>query len=118
MDHVVPTLGFLVEQDNAAVVVASDTGPTEAIWQRARQVVNLRGVFLEATFPNAMQAFAGITKHLTPALFAREIAKLDRPVRTVAVHIKVAYYAQVVSELLALGLPELEIARFGEVYEF
>jgi len=118
MDHVVPTLGFLVEAEDAAVVVASDTGPTDAIWQRARRVANLRGVFLEATFPNTMLDFARLTQHLTPALFAREIAKLGRPVRTVAVHIKVANYAQVVSELMALGLPELKIARFGEAYEF
>lgn len=118
MDHVVPTLGFIVEQHAAAVVVASDTGPTEALWHRARRLANLRGVFLEATFPDAMLDFARLTKHLTPALFARELAKLDRPVRTVAVHIKVAYYAQVVAELAALGLPQVEIARFGQVYEF
>ena len=37
VDHVVPTLGFLVEDGRSAVVIASDTGPTDLLWRRASE---------------------------------------------------------------------------------
>ena len=60
VNHVVPTLGFLIEDGHSAVVIASDTGPTELLWQRANAAPHLDAVFLEAAFPNAM-AGAGRT---------------------------------------------------------
>jgi ribonuclease BN (tRNA processing enzyme) len=51
VNHVVPTFGFLVEDDRSAVVIPTDTGPTDAIWQYANRSPNLKADFLEATFP-------------------------------------------------------------------
>ncbi len=118
VDHVVPTFGFLVEEKAAAAVIVGDTGPTEAIWEYANRAPNLKAVFLEATFPEAMAWLAEISKHLTPALFAREARKLKQRTRLIAVHIKARYWAQVVSELEGLKIPELEIGELGKVYTF
>ena len=118
VNHVVPTLGFLIEDQTAAIVIPSDTGPTEEIWQRANQLPNLKAVFLETCFPNAMAEVAARAEHLTPATFASEVCKITRPVALIAMHIKPLYYAQVVQELVALGLPNLTMARFGIPYEF
>jgi ribonuclease BN (tRNA processing enzyme) len=118
VDHAVPTLGFLVEAGSAAVLFPSDTGPTEAIWQRANATANLRAVFLEATFPQAMAGLAEVSRHLTPPLFAAEVRKLRRPARLIAVHISPRFYSEVVDELQALGLPNLEIGQPGKTYEF
>jgi ribonuclease BN (tRNA processing enzyme) len=118
VNHVVPTLGFILESDSAAVVIASDTGPTEELWERANRVANLRAVFLEATFPNALAGLADISKHLTSAAFSREIQKLKRPVRLFAVHLKARFHEQIRAELAELGLPNLEVAQPGTVYEF
>lgn len=118
VNHVVPTFGFVIEDETSTIVVSSDTGPTEAIWERARAVKNLKAVFLEATFPAEMDRLADLSKHLTSATFAREIEKIDRSVRIIAVHIKARFHEQVVSELEALGLPNVEIGRFGVPYCF
>jgi ribonuclease BN (tRNA processing enzyme) len=118
VNHVVPTFGFLVEGDGAAVVVASDTGPTDELWVRANATPNLKAVFLEATFPNAMTWLANASKHLTPAQFAAEARKLSVPAALIAVHIKARFHDQVVKELLALGLPNVEIGQFGKPYTF
>jgi ribonuclease BN (tRNA processing enzyme) len=117
VNHVVPTLGFLVEDESAAVVIPSDTGPTEEIWERANRLANLKAVFLEATFPDAMAQLADVSKHLTAATFAQELKKLKRPAAIYAVHIKARFCAQVIRELKALNLPNLEIGQFGKVYE-
>jgi ribonuclease BN (tRNA processing enzyme) len=116
--HTVPTLGFVVEDGSAAVVFSSDTGPTEEIWQRANAAANLKAVFLEATFPQALADVAAVSAHLTPALFAVEARKVSRPARFIAVHIRPRFHDQVVEELRALGLPDLEIGEPGKTYEF
>jgi ribonuclease BN (tRNA processing enzyme) len=116
--HVVPTLGFLIEDAAAAIVISSDTGPTEEIWLRARQTPNLKAVLLEATFPDEMAHLAAVTQHLTPAGFIGEMQKLSLPARFLAVHLKAACRDQVAAQLLAHRLPNVEIAEFDVCYEF
>jgi ribonuclease BN (tRNA processing enzyme) len=118
VNHVVPTLGYVIADDTATVVFPSDTGPTDAIWEHANAAANLKAVFLEATFPNDMAGLAQLSKHLTAATFAAEARKLHRTVPLIAVHIKARFYDQVVRELQALGLPNLEIGRQGKRYVF
>lgn len=118
VNHAVPTLGFIVEDARAAVVIPSDTGPTEEIWKRAAQTPNLKAVFLEATFPDKDAALAELTKHLTPAGFVREMQKLPMSVPFYAVHIKARFRDQVIRELQAHRLANVEIAKFGTTYEF
>jgi ribonuclease BN (tRNA processing enzyme) len=118
VDHVVPTLGLILEDETSTVVIVSDTGPTEEVWRRAREVPNLKAVFLEATFPNSMARLAEASKHLTPALLAEEMRKLGRPARFLVVHIKARFHAQVVRELQALNLPDVEVAQPGRAYRF
>ena len=114
--HVVPTLGFIVDDGKSAIAISSDTGPTDALWQRANTQPNLQAVFLEVTFPDQLASLAQLSAHLTPQSFGKEIGKLQRVVPVMAVHIKARYRAQVIAELQALGLPNIQIAKFGTPY--
>jgi ribonuclease BN (tRNA processing enzyme) len=118
VNHVVPTVGFVVEDDHSAVVFPSDTAPTEEIWKVARSCPHLKAVFLESTFPESMGWLAELAKHLTPSLYAREMKKLDRPARWITVHMHPRHRPIVVQELLALGLPGVEIGESGKTYTF
>ena len=118
VDHVVPTLGFLVEAPGVTVAIPSDTGPTEEFWRVAGAAANLKAVFLEASFPDAMSDLAVISKHLTPAMFAAEARKLARHVPFIAVHIKPRFYDTVVAELSALESSRVQVGRPGETYVF
>ena len=118
VNHIIPTLGFLIEDGRSTVLIASDTGPTELLWQYANAADRLDAVFLEAAFPNAMAHLAELSKHLTPELFGRELVKLNKPVDVIAVHIKARFRAQILAELQALNLPRLEIGAFGKVYQW
>ena len=69
VNHLVPTLGFLIEDATTAIVIASDTAPTEELWRVAGASERLKAVFLEASFPNAQADLAALSMHLTPALF-------------------------------------------------
>jgi ribonuclease BN (tRNA processing enzyme) len=117
VDHLVPTLGFVIDDGRCSVVIASDTGPTQEIWKAARSASRLRAVFLEASFPNAMIGLANASKHLTPVLFGEEARKLGRDdIDLIAVHIKPRFREEILRELEALGLPNLAIGRFNEPY--
>ncbi len=116
VNHVVPTIGLLVDDGSSAALFSSDTAPTEAIWQAANAAPHLDAVFLEASFPDEMAGLAEVARHLTPRLFAAEIAKLRRPARLFAVHIKPRYHERIVAELMSLGLDDLHIVQPGQTY--
>ncbi len=116
VDHIVPTLGFIVEDDQSAVVFGCDSGPTDHLWNVANRNPKLKAVYLEASFPNSMEWLAVASKHLTPKMFLAEYQKLSREVTVVAIHIKAAFRDQVMQELQALNLAELKIGRADHPY--
>jgi ribonuclease BN (tRNA processing enzyme) len=118
VNHAVPTFGYLVEDDRAAVVFTSDTGPTQAIWELANRAPNLKAVFLEASNPNRLAWLANLARHLTPALFAEEVRKLRRPVPVYAVHLSPGDRDEIIRELAELKLPNVQVGRFGTPYQF
>jgi cAMP phosphodiesterase len=118
VDHVVETFGFIVEDDNSAIVIASDTAPTERIWAEAAKRSDLCAVFLECSFPMSLEWLAEQALHLTPVKYAAEIRKIGRPIRNVAMHIKPGSRATVVEELAAQQLEQLEIGEPGRLYDF
>src|SRR5262249_38727523 len=113
--HAVPTMGFIIEDNSAAVVIPTDTGPTEAIWQAANRLPHLQAVFLEATFPESMGKLATVSRHLTPQTFVQEVKKIDRPCRFLAVHLKPRFREEVAAQLMSLHQPNVEIAEPGRV---
>jgi len=117
VNHCVPTLGFLVEDDRVAILIVSDTGPTERIWELARQQLfyaKLRAVFLECSYSNSFEWLAKKTTHLCPRLFAAEFAKfpLNLSILPIAVHLKGWLHETIEAELNQLSLPGL---CFGDV---
>ncbi|MBV8552144.1 MAG: MBL fold metallo-hydrolase [Acidobacteriaceae bacterium] len=118
VNHLVPTFGYVVSDGQSAVIIAGDSGPTARLWEVAHQTPRLRAIFLEACFPNSMRSLAEESLHLTPEMFCCEVAKMPPGVKVVAIHIKVRYREQVIRELGALRLPNLEIGECEKEYEF
>ena len=116
VSHTVPTFGVVLEERDTAVLIVSDTGPTERIWEVANTLSHLKAVYLEATFPNDMTALADISRHLMPSTFAIELQKLRRPATVLAVHLKARYRDRVASELTALGIDRVRLAEPGREY--
>ena len=118
VNHVVPTVGYVVSDGVSSVIFGADSGPTTRIWEIAHETPGLRAVFLEACFPNILKRLADISLHLTPEMFQQEVAKMPAGVKVIAVHLKVRYRTEVIRELSALGLPDLEIGECGKEYCF
>jgi ribonuclease BN (tRNA processing enzyme) len=118
VNHLVPTVGYVISDGRSSIIAAGDSGPTTRIWEVAHQTPHLRAIFLEACFPNSLRSLAEASLHMTPEMVRDEIAKMPRGVRVFAVHIKVRYREQVIRELHALELPNLEIGECEKDYEF
>ena len=118
VSHSVDTLGYLIDDGEAAVAFPSDTGPTESMWATLAAAPRLDAVFLEVSFPNELADLAVTTGHHYPASFAAEIQKLPPPVRWIVVHRKPRFADQIAAELTALALPNVELVVPGRVYEF
>jgi len=118
VNHVVPTLGFVLEGPGASVILPSDTGPTQNLWDLAQRVPNLKAIFLEAAFPDRLEWLAKLSGHLTPAQFAGEARKLPQGARLIAVHLKARHHGEIAAELAALGVPQIEVIQPGKDYDF
>jgi cAMP phosphodiesterase len=117
-NHVVPTTGFVVEDDHSAVIFTSDTYHTEEIWQVADATNNLTAIFVDVSYPNELEALAAASKHLTPQALAEELTKLHRPAQIFAVHIKPQLRSEVIRQLLALNRTDVAVAEIGKEYSW
>lgn len=118
VNHIVPTVGLIVQDTDAAVVFTSDTYVTDEIWEKARRVEQLKAVFVDVSFPDELAKLAADSKHLTPRLLASELDKLDREVQVFAVHIKPTNRSEVIRQLDALNNPMISVAELGRDYEW
>ena len=118
VDHVVPTYGYLLNESDRTVVVATDTRDTDLIWERAAVRDDLAGVLIETSFPESQSELAQVTGHLTPNGAVRQLEKIGNTVRAIAVHLKPSSRDELVAEIDALGFPGLEVGRPGTTYSF
>ena len=117
--HTVPTHGYLVEDAGGTVLFTSDTGPTREVWEVANRTANLAAVIVELSFPNRMQRVAELSLHLTPAMLAEELAKLQRDVPVYLYHLKPPYIDELRAELATTSLPHaVEELRQDDTYTF
>ena len=115
VNHTVPAAGFIIRNQRAAILYSGDTYVTDDLWSVARQTSDLKAAFIECSYPNGKHELARISKHLTPALFAKEFRKLGRPdIAVYAYHLKPAYKEEVMRELNELHLPSLSVLEDGQ----
>ncbi|MFL6215005.1 MAG: MBL fold metallo-hydrolase [Blastocatellia bacterium] len=118
VNHVVPNVGLIVEDDTAALVFTSDTYCTDEIWAAAKTRDHLKAVFVDVSYPNELGWLAEASKHLTPELLAADLRKLDRDVDVYAVHIKPTNRKDVIRQLGELSNPRIGVGEVNRVYEW
>lgn len=118
VDHPVPTYGFLIEQDGAALLWSSDTGPTQRLWEIANRTPHLKAVCIETSFDNSLQQIADLSLHLTPRTLETELKKLKRRVPILLHHLKPPCVERIHDEVAKLKHPDLVFLEQGKVYDF
>ena len=118
VNHTVPAVGFIIDRGDTSILFTGDTAETDRLWEVAAGQANLRAAFIETSFPNRLQNIADLSGHLTPRTLKGELGKLDRDLPVYVYHIKPRFYAEIESELAALGRPQLRIVEQGKTYGF
>jgi ribonuclease BN (tRNA processing enzyme) len=118
VDHLVPTHGFLIEQNGSAVLWSSDTGPTQRLWEIANRTPNLKAVCIDTSFDNALQPIADVSLHLTPQTLQAELRKLKRRVPILVHHLKPPCVERIKEEVRQLRNPDVDFLEQGKVYDF
>ena len=79
----------------------------------AARTPNLKGVFIEVSFPDSMVDIAIQSKHLTPTLLAKEFRKIGKPDLPLYVY----YMKPTVREAIIQEIAQLEIKKVTVVEE-
>jgi ribonuclease BN (tRNA processing enzyme) len=117
--HTVECHGIIVSDGSGSIAYTGDTGPTDAFWAALNEWPKLRAVLCEVSFPNAQEALARVSGHLTPALLASELEKMPAVRAPIYVsHVKPGQEETVRQEIAALGDPRLRFARLMEEIVF
>ncbi|HOD33132.1 MAG TPA: hypothetical protein PKO12_06620, partial [Holophaga sp.] len=116
VNHLVPTVGYQVEDDHSAFIFTSDTGPTDAVYEAANAAPNLKLFITEASFPNAQEWLAEASRHLTPASLGRELKKLNPGIPVGVYHLTPGDREAMLPELDALKDPRVFLLEQEQVF--
>lgn len=115
VNHIVPTVGFIIQDADGALLYSGDTSETQRIWEAGRRERRLKAAFVETSFPNDLAGLAKTSGHLTPEMFGREWPKLGRPDIPIYIYHRKPPYRDLISEeLKRLNLPNINILEEGQ----
>jgi ribonuclease BN (tRNA processing enzyme) len=119
VNHIVPAIGFIVEDDHSALVYSGDTWETDEIWKVAAGLDRLKAVFVESSFPDQLGQLAQISGHLTPELTYREFQKIKRAdVPLYIYHVKPPYLKEIRKQVKGLKNKNIQLLKDGQVFHF
>ncbi|WP_447977196.1 MBL fold metallo-hydrolase [Candidatus Nitrospira bockiana] len=115
VNHLVPSVGFLIRDGGGSILYSGDTYTTEEIWRQAAQDESLQAAFIEVSFSDEMADLAYASRHLTPSMFGQEFAKIRRPDLPVyAYHMKPRERPVIERQLRRLGIRHLHLLEEGQ----
>jgi ribonuclease BN (tRNA processing enzyme) len=118
--HPVESMAMIIRSKTGSILYSSDTGPTTKLWKTANKVDDLKGLFVELSFPNHMQALADVAGHYTPRTLNTELAKVDRrdDIPLFVYHLKPSFYEVTKNELMALKLKNMHLVELTDEFQF
>jgi len=119
VNHIVPTIGLVISDQQSSVAFSSDTAETEEFWRVLNETQHLDALLIEASFPDEMAQLAEVSRHFTPASLGQELKKLNHNgMDILAVHLKPTYREQIIAQLKALKIPQLGVMEPGKIYNW
>ncbi|HJU84530.1 MAG TPA: 3',5'-cyclic-nucleotide phosphodiesterase [Holophagaceae bacterium] len=118
VNHLVPCVGYKVEDGKSAFIFTSDTTTTERIWEVANATANLRYLITEASFPNDQKWLAEASKHMTPSMLGEELKKLKKDIPVGIYHLTPGDREEMVPEIMAIGDKRVKLLEQNAVFRF
>lgn len=119
VNHKVPTVGFIVSDENTLFAFSSDTAEMDEFWCVINKINHLDALLIECAFPNELKDLAQVSHHLTPARLKSEILKFkhqDCPIYVI--NLKPMYREEIVAQIEELNIKNLQILEVGKIYNW
>lgn len=122
VNHAAHACGYAIWSDDPArhVVVTGDTGVNND-WPAILGGLpfEVRHLLTEVSFPNDMEELALASKHLTPRMLRREVARSGLRAKLYITHLKSSFAERILKELATeLAGLDYHVLRDGDVFEF
>ena len=118
MNHVIPTVGYIIDDGISSVVYSGDTYKTEKIWKEASKRDNLKAAIIETSFPDRLSSLAVLSGHLTPAILKEEFRKIGKPdIPLFVYHMKPQHLEEIKKDIGALKMHNIVILDDGKEME-
>jgi ribonuclease BN (tRNA processing enzyme) len=99
--HAVPAVGYRLDSGAGSFVYSGDTTDCEPFWVALNGIENLRYLMIETTYLNANASGAARSGHMTAALLAQGLARLQRPVTLLITHLEPGKEDSIMAEVAA-----------------
>lgn len=99
--HSVPAVGYRLDSGAGSFVYSGDTTDCEEFWTALNGIGNLRYLMIETTFLNANSAGAALSGHMTAALLARGLERMEHPATLLITHLEPGKEEQTMMEVAA-----------------
>jgi ribonuclease BN (tRNA processing enzyme) len=118
--HPVESMAMIIRGASGSILYTSDTGPTSKLWNVANETEDLKGLFVELSFPNHMQALADVAGHFTPQTLDAEMKKIARrdEIPLFIYHLKPTFYEVTKNELSSLRLKNMHLVELTDEFQF
>lgn len=87
-NHVVPSVGYLIDSGRASLAFTGDTTTNDALWSILNAIDNLEYLIIESAFCEKKKDIAIRSKHLCPSLLCAELNKLKSKVEVYITHLR------------------------------
>ncbi|MCB1935591.1 MAG: 3',5'-cyclic-nucleotide phosphodiesterase [Nitrosomonas sp.] len=118
-NHVVPSVGYLIDSGRASLVFTGDTTTNDALWPIVNAIDNLEYLIIETAFCENKKDIAIRSKHLCPSLLCAELAKLKSKVEIYITHLREGEADLTMNEIRACvgNVSPLQLKK-NQVFEF
>ena len=109
-NHVVPAVGYHVDNGKNSFVFTGDTSVCDALWIEINKIRNLKYLVIETAFSNGEIALAELSKHLCPSMLVTELNKIEldqfeQPIEVYITHLKPGEGGIIMQEIASSVLP-------------
>jgi ribonuclease BN (tRNA processing enzyme) len=119
VQHPNDAMGYIIEKGDCAILFTVDTASTDRIWQLAHEIKNLKAIFTEVSFPNALKHVAIASDHHTASSLKVELSKMPSEIPVILTHIKPNYRDVILKEISELQEKRLRVLeKDGEIFNF
>lgn len=101
VEHSVPAVGYHIDSGRSSLVYSGDMDGGIAFWESVNQIDNLQYLIIECAFPDRDEALAILSKHLSPALLARQLQNLTQSCAIYLTHLKPGQSELIIREVEA-----------------